>query len=65
MVTPIEIDMSAKVLIGEYGEEAPRKALERAAELKDEGATDGFETYLLIADAAKRLLNTGNDNPVN
>lgn len=62
MVTPIDLELSASVLIGTHGAEAYNQARQRAQELRDAGDLQGAATFEQIAKSISRLQNISNDN---
>lgn len=62
MVTPIDLEVSTKVLIGQHGQVAHAEAKKRAQELRDVGDKQGAATIEQIAKSIRRLQNISNDN---
>ena len=62
MVTPIDLEISAKLLMGEHGEAAMAEAKRRAQELRRENDLQGAATFEQIAKSISRLQNISNDN---
>lgn len=63
MVRPIDLEISAKVFIGEYGPGAHAYAKDRAEQLRKDGDSQGAATFEQIARSVRRLQNIANDNP--
>lgn len=64
MVIPIDLEISAKLLMGEHGRMAVSEAKRRAQELRNEGDRLGAATFEQIAKSISRLQNVSNDNRV-
>lgn len=62
MITPIDLEISAKLLIGEHGPEACKEARRRAKELRETGDAQGAATFEQIARSISRFQITSNDN---
>lgn len=62
MVTPIDLEISATVLIGQHDTEAIAAAKKRAQELREDGDLQGAATFEQIANSIYRLQNISNDN---
>ncbi len=62
MVIPIDLEISAKLLIGQHGEAAIVEAKRRAQELRNDGDRLGAATFEQIAKSIYRLQNISNDN---
>lgn len=61
-VPPIDIERTAKVMLGEYEDEAYAVALDRVHKLEVAGDREGVHVFSQIAEAIHRLNTTANDN---
>lgn len=53
---PVDVDRSAKLIVDQYGAEAPLEAAMRANSMLDRGDLDGLSVWKRIRAAAEELL---------
>ena len=61
MISDLNIYRSAKILVGQHGDDAPIHAAQQAGAMLDKGGMDGRAMWLRIVKAVETLLTTAAD----
>ncbi len=63
MTKDTKIPQAARNFVDRFGTDAPAEAKQRANELKEAGNAEGHNTWMLIYEQVKRLVEDGVERP--
>ena len=63
MTKDVKIPQAARNFVDRFGKDAPAEAKQRADELREAGNSEGYDTWMLIYEQVKRLVEGGIEGP--
>ena len=63
MTEDAKIPQAARNFVDRFGKDAPAEAKQRANELREAGNSEGHDTWMLIYEQVKRLVEDGVERP--